>query len=291
VARCHRQAVESKILFCRSLVRGRCEQNPILKRIQTGIRDIHLTEMDPPLLPLFLLFFLLGTASGQDSGIWHAWEGEKKLIIVTTPDWNAVQGTLTRYERREREWIKVGEPIQVAVGRAGLGWDPALKRPSADRYPGPIKHEGDGRSPAGIFQLKQGTFGFANQLPGSHVYMPLTPSIECVDDPDSRYYGRIVDRASVDQVDWKSSEKMSSIPQYRWGVIVSYNMDQPVRGDGSCIFLHQWRGPTNGTSGCTAMSPEDIETLVHWINGQVQAVLVELPQPEYERLRTHWQLP
>ena len=119
----------------------------------------------------------------------------------------------------------------------------------------------------------------------------LTSSIECVDDPDSRYYGRIVDRASVDQVDWKSSEKMSSIPQYRWGVIVSYNMDQPVRGDGSCIFLHQWRGSTNGTSGCTAMSPEDIEALVHWMNGQVRAVLVQLPEPEYERLRTHWQLP
>ena len=112
-----------------------------------------------------------------------------------------------------------------------------------------------------------------------------------MDDPGSRYYGRIVDRASVDQVDWKSSEKMSSIPQYRWGVIVSYNMDQPVRGDGSCIFLHQWRGSTNGTSGCTAMSPEDIEALVHWMNGQVRAVLVQLPEPEYERLRSHWQLP
>jgi D-alanyl-D-alanine dipeptidase len=232
-------------------------------------------------------------AAPQDNAksIWRTWDVEKKLIVVTTPDWDAVQGTLTRYERRDREWIKVSEPIPVVVGHVGMAWDPALTRQSPGRYPGPIKHEGDGRSPAGAFQLKGGTFGFANQLPGSRMYMPLTPTIECVDDPNSRYYGSIVDRAKVDQVDWKSSEKMSTIPQYRWGVVVNYNTDQPVRGDGSCIFLHQWSGPANGTAGCTAMSPQDIEDLVHWANGEVRAVLVQLPRPEYERLRAHWQLP
>ncbi|MFL6439821.1 MAG: L,D-transpeptidase [Terriglobales bacterium] len=246
-----------------------------------------------------LLLLILATAAApqnQDGAIWRTWHNEKKLIVVTTPDWDAVQGTLTRYERRDREWIKVSEPIPVVVGHAGLAWDPALIRQSPDRYrrpsnPGPIKHEGDGRSPAGVFQLKDGAFGFASQLPGSHMYMPLTPTIECVDDPDSRYYGKIVDRARVDRVDWKSSEKMSSIPQYRWGVVVKYNTDHPVREEGSCIFLHQWSGPSSGTAGCTAMSPQDIEALVHWIIGDVRAVLVQLPRPEYQRLRVHWQLP
>jgi D-alanyl-D-alanine dipeptidase len=250
--------------------------------------------MYPQRLPVLLLLLLLplrGTAAPEDKSIWHAWEGEKKLIVVTTPDWAAIQGTLIRYERRGREWVKVGEPIPVVVGRAGLAWDPALTRESPGRYRGPVKHEGDGRSPAGVFPLKAGTFGFASELPGSRIYLPLTPTIECVDDPDSRYYGKVVDRAAVNQVDWKSSEKMSSIPQYRWGVIVNYNMDRPVRGDGSCVFLHEWSGPTNGTTGCTAMSPQNIEDLVHWVNGDVQAVLVELPKPEYLRLRTHWQLP
>jgi D-alanyl-D-alanine dipeptidase len=112
-----------------------------------------------------------------------------------------------------------------------------------------------------------------------------------VDDPDSRYYGKIVDRERVDRVDWKSSEKMSSIPQYRWGVVVNYNMDQPVRGDGSCIFLHQWSGPAKGTAGCTAMSANNIEQIVRWVNGDVRAVLVQLPEAEYRRLRIAWQLP
>lgn len=60
---------------------------------------------------------------------------------------------------------------------------------------------------------------------------------------------------------------MRSIPEYQWGVIVNYNMDKPVAGDGSCVFLHQWTGPASTTAGCTAMSPENIEDLIRWING------------------------
>ena len=255
------------------------------------VREIKLKTMNLRWLAVVLLLTLAGKASGQDKTIWRAWKGERKLIVVTTPDWNAVQGTLTRYERRGDVWVKVSEAIPVVVGRTGLAWDPMLKRQNPDRYSGPIKHEGDGRSPAGRFQLKRGTFGFANELPGSRIYMPLTPTIECVDDSNSRYYGRVVDRATVDQVDWKSSEKMRSIPEYRWGVIVNYNMDKPVAGDGSCVFLHQWTGPASTTSGCTAISPQNIEDLVRWVNGDGRAVLVQLPEIEYQRLRFHWQLP
>lgn len=219
------------------------------------------------------------------------WEGKTKLVLVVTPDWDAVQGTLTRYERQDREWIKVGGRTPVVIGHAGMAWDPALARRRPGRYVGAIKREGDGRSPAGVFQLKGQTFGFSKALPGSRLYTSLTPTIECVDDPDSRFYGKIIDRAKVDQVDWNSSEKMSSIPQYRWGVVVNYNTDHPVRGDGSCIFLHQWTGPDSGTAGCTAMSSRDIEDLVRWVDGEERAVLIQLPRPEYHRLRIYWKLP
>lgn len=253
--------------------------------------------MHTRLFRLFLIsaFATAAVSQASDKTIWRTWHDEKKLIVVVTPDWNAMQGALTRYERRDGEWIRVSEPIPIVVGRAGMAWDPALARQS-DRYlrsskSGPIKHEGDGRSPAGVFQLKGETFGFATTLPGALRYTQLTPTIECVDDPDSRYYGQIVDRAHVDQVDWKSSEKMSSIPQYRWGAVVNYNTDQPVRGDGSCIFLHQWSSPAGGTAGCTAMSPQNIEELVRWVGGEARAALLQLPRREYQRLRVRWQLP
>ena len=248
----------------------------------------------PTTMVLLLLAFVLVPPSGlvaQDNQVWRHWQGEKKLIVVTAPNWDAVKGKLVRYERRDGKWVRISEPIPIVVGKTGMAWDPALVRREPARYPGPVKHEGDGRSPAGIFPLKRGTFGFAASVPGSTNYIHLTPTIECVDDPDSHYYGKIVDRASTKNPDWRSSEKMSSIPQYRWGVTVNYNMDQPVRGDGSCVFLHQWSGPSNGTAGCTAMAPNNIEEIVHWIDGKSRAALVQLPELEYQRLRPHWQLP
>jgi hypothetical protein len=39
------------------------------------------------------------------------------------------------------------------------------------------------------------------------------------------------------------------------------------------------------------MPPDDIEHLVYWLKDDVRAVLVQLPKAEYQRLRTHWQLP
>jgi D-alanyl-D-alanine dipeptidase len=252
-------------------------------------------------MTIAILFLASGIAMPQ--GL-NRGPGGKKLIVVITPDWDSVQGTLTRYELKPKvvddrlqgmvtrwEWEKISEPIPVVVGRSGLAWDPELARQYPDLYPGPVKHEGDGRSPAGGFQLKRGTFGFASSLPGSRMYIPLTSAIECVDDPASHYYAQIVDRTQVDQVDWNSSEKMRSVPGYRWGVVVNYNMDNPVRGDGSCIFLHQWSGPASGTAGCTAMAANDIETIVGWVDGKERAVLVQLPKTEYNRLRKHWGLP
>ncbi len=218
-------------------------------------------------------------------------QSANKLIVVTTPDWNNLQGTLTRYERHGRRWKQIGDKIAIVVGKNGLGWDAALDRAHPDLYSGLVKHEGDGRSPAGVFLLDQGTFGFAPSLSEAGNYKSLTPTTECVDDVNSRYYGHVVDRLNVKDVDWNSSEKMREIPQYVWGAIVNYNLDHTVPGDGSCIFLHKWTNATTGTAGCTAMPIENIEAIVNWLTRKDHAILVQLPEPEYQRLRTQWQLP
>lgn len=217
--------------------------------------------------------------------------GANKVIVVATPNWNSVQGTLIRYERRGKKWKQVGAKVPVVVGKNGLAWDPALARGHSDLYPGPVKHEGDGRSPAGILPLNRGAFGFAPSLAETGIYRSLTPTTECVDDPASHYYGQVVDRLKINPVDWTSAEKMREVPQYVWGIIVNYNMDHPVPGDGSCIFLHKWSGPTEGTAGCTAMPAENIEVIVDWLGAKDNAVLVQLPEAEYRRFKTQWQLP
>ena len=230
--------------------------------------------------------------------------GSTQLIVVTTSNWDAVQGQLQRFERTtaRKRWRPVGEPIPIVVGRNGLGWgiglaaasDPNL-RVSSD----PVKKEGDGKSPAGIFDL--GTvFGYSAQpLPGLNVpYLALTESIECVDDVNSKYYNRIVDRSAV-AADWNSSEHMRDTGEsYRWGIVVDFNgtaatrnQNPPQPGGGSCVFLHIWHDQNPGTAGCTAMTQTDLETLLTWLDPRQRPLLLQLPVPAYRRLTHHWHLP
>jgi L,D-peptidoglycan transpeptidase YkuD (ErfK/YbiS/YcfS/YnhG family) len=215
----------------------------------------------------------------------------RQMLLSITPDWNAVSGELQRFELQDRTWQPVGPPISMVVGRHGLGWGLGL-HPLPQT--GPQKREGDGRSPAGIFAIES-TFGYAASEKMRNVNMPYvqcTTSLECVDDTNSTYYNQVLDRKSVPTPEWNSSEHMlMTNGQYRLGVVVSHNTDPAHPGGGSCIFMHIWLGPHIGTSGCTAMREGDIESVVSWLDLRDNPVLVQLPQKEYERLRTEWHLP
>jgi len=218
-----------------------------------------------------------------------------QILVVTTQDWDGVDGTLQVYERPNacKRWKTAGAPIPVVVGKKGLGWG-AEVIPDAGRRAasGPIKKEGDGKSPAGIFRLSA-AFGYAAQRPPEWKmpYMGITPSVECIDDAQSKFYNRVLDRAAV-APDWSSSEQMLRPDGlYRWGVMVDHNADPVTTGAGSCIFLHIWLGPGQGTTGCTAMSQELLEALLARLDPARKPLLVQLPRPQYKKLRRHWKLP
>ena len=226
------------------------------------------------------------------------------MMVVTTSGWSDVQGRLQRYQRAtaNEKWRPVGHPISVVVGKNGLGWgigviptEDARTRSASD----PVKREGDGKAPAGVFAL--GTaFGYAAQpLPGWRLsYLPLTSTIECVDDATSQHYNRIVDRSTVSP-DWNSSEHMRDAGQaYRWGVVVDLNgivsdanNPTPKPGAGSCVFLHIWHNSSQGTAGCTAMAQVELENLLTWLDPARKPLLVQLPRPAYQKLQDHWMLP
>ncbi len=224
-----------------------------------------------------------------------------QVIVVTTSGWNAVEGQLQRFERASvhEQWHPVGEPIAIVVGKNGLGWGIGSIADGPEVASGPVKKEGDGKAPAGIFEL--GTaFGYASQpLPGLRMaYLNLSPSIECVDDVASKHYNRIVDRSAVAS-DWNSSEHMRDTGEsYRWGMVVDHNgmvpgdsTSPPKPGAGSCIFLHIWRSHDQGTVGCTAMSQIHLETLLTWLDPARKPRLIQLPKPAYDQLSKRWMLP
>jgi len=211
--------------------------------------------------------------------------GAGQAIVVTTPGWNSVDGTLQRYEKSEGKWLPVGVRVPIVVGKNGLAWDGVAEPPKAE-----IKREGDGRSPAGIFTLGD-AFGFSPSAPDLKLsYRHLTDSIECVDDPSSSSYNELVDRQQLPSPDWNSSEKMRTVDQYQHGVIVNYN-DERLPGAGSCIFMHIWSGPGHGTAGCTAMEEETLLEMLSWLDPEKKPVIIQLPAKIYKDLKSSWSLP
>lgn len=224
-------------------------------------------------------------------------DASTQIIVVTTSDWSSVDGTLQRYERSRtaNKWSPVGSPVQIVVGKNGLGWGAgvmATDSPAIRAASDPVKKEGDGKAPAGVFSLSE-AFGYSSQ-PSSGTklpYVPLTTSVECVDDTSSKFYNRVLDRGSVTP-DWNSSEHMlRSDELYRWGIVVDHNSNPRQAGAGSCIFMHIWRGPGQGTVGCTAMPQEQLEAILAWLDPSRKPLLVQMPAQVYRRVQEKWKLP
>jgi L,D-peptidoglycan transpeptidase YkuD (ErfK/YbiS/YcfS/YnhG family) len=226
-----------------------------------------------------------------------AFSGSTQMVVVTASDWNSSQGTLQRYERERpgNSWKAVGEPITVVVGKNGLGWGSGLISIDSLRGPNdPVMQEGDGKAPAGVFRLSK-AFGYsAQEQPGWKMpYVGLTPSIECVDDTNSKFYNTLVDTKIISP-DWGSHENehmLRSDDLYRWGILVEHNTNPATPGGGSCIFMHIWRGPGQPTVGCTAMPQADLESLLGWLDPDRKPLLVQLPAAQYQALRHRWHLP
>jgi L,D-peptidoglycan transpeptidase YkuD (ErfK/YbiS/YcfS/YnhG family) len=182
-----------------------------------------------------------------------AFHNATQLVVVTTPDWDSISGQLRRFVRADAhsQWHADGAATPIVVGKTGLAWGVGLdERAEAAE---PHKHEGDGRSPAGIFPVEE-AFGFsaADSVPWVHMpYVRLTPTVECVDDTASVHYNAVVDRSKVSRVDWKSSEHMQRVGQYRLGAVIGYNDSPAVKGRLLHLLPHLGRSThSNGRMHC-----------------------------------------
>lgn len=212
-----------------------------------------------------------------------------QAVVVTTDDWTTTSGEAQAYERKDpkSKWKAVGKEFEIVVGRNGLAW----AQDSAPETASDFKKEGDGKSPAGMFPLTF-AFGKAGSITSKLSYRKIEDQTECVDDPESTHYNKVVGRLQVGIFDWSSSEKMASItPEYDLGVFVGYNSYPVVKGNGSCIFLHIWKDARSPTSGCTAMARNDLERIVDWLDPTKNPYLVQMPEGEYSRYKKAWNLP
>ncbi len=262
----------------------------MLKTIAEGAT---LEFMRRVLLTLFAFAAFAGTCT---AAVAQPLQNCGQLLVVTTSSWSAPSGAMSIFERDSNgSWRQRGSKCDVRIGRAGLGWGRGIVETKS--LSGPRKREGDDKAPAGIFRLGS-VFGSKRET--KMPFIRLSKDIVCVDDPDSQYYNRIVDASKIrppsprlrraSPRDWRHAEQLFGVDVYKWGVFVEHNVPPKPRA-GSCIFLHVWKTSRTSTSGCTAMSEQNLISIIHWLDPKKHPLLVQLPRPVYDGSRSKWNLP
>lgn len=180
----------------------------------------------------------------------------QKIILVLSSNWVSPHATLSFWQKLEKNiWKKQEKNYTVSIGRNGLGLGDEWSNYKIGLN-APIKKEGDGKTPLGLFLLGR-KFGKqpAEIFNQQENYLLLNQGTECVDDVESPYYNQIVETTQGNLLvtkNWKSSEAMMKEPLYDQGITVNYQ-SSASRKAGSCIFIHLEDSKKTGTSGCIAM--------------------------------------
>jgi len=215
------------------------------------------------LLLLCLLFISLNAQKVPKSG---------QLLVVSSPSWSSPKASLQAYVYAKGAWRKWGKAFEVFIGRKGLAWGKGLhKIPQTAKY---IKKEGDGKAPAGIFELTS-AFGYA-PFNITYPYKVYDKNYHCVDDENSKYYNKIINTKNIKK-DYQSYEKMKMKNNYyEYGLVVNHNgirkNERSQKGAGSCIFIHI---KNKATAGCTAMNKSQMKKILKWLNPKVNPLLVQ----------------
>lgn len=193
----------------------------------------------------------------------------QQIILVVSENFKVTKATLYCYEDNK----KVLQNIEVNLGRNGLGWGLGKVKIEVQKDE-PIKKEGDGKAPAGIFELLS-TFGYKKRQNFNLDYQYLSKQLICVDDSSSQYYNKII---KLPKDTPKSFEIMRrDDKQYKLGVVVAHNTEQKNQA-GSCIFLHVHKHKNAPTAGCTSMSLDNMKKINMWLDRDKNPILIQVPR-------------
>lgn len=193
-----------------------------------------------------------------------------RTMVFVQADRDGPDATLRRMERDETgRWKQVGDIVSARVGRAGLGLGIGLQQPvRTGLMP---KVEGDGKAPAGVFDV--GTAFGAGEKPfeGPWPWRVADEHARWVDDSDSEEYNTW---KKAGEGDWSSAERLSN---YNLALVVEHNLPVREPGAGSAIFVHDWSLDYGGTLGCTGIERDQMMELLAWLDLESKPILVQLP--------------
>ncbi|MEM7697629.1 MAG: L,D-transpeptidase family protein [Verrucomicrobiota bacterium] len=216
----------------------------------------------------------------------------KQLLVGIASNWDSSYVTLTLYEKKPLGWRAIGSPWKGRLGRNGLAWGRGLHPvPSGAK----MKREGDGRAPAGVFDLG-GAWGYASSIRKSPNlnYVQVTSRDLWYEDVSSPYYNQY---RRLEHEPRTSSEKKAQMKQGDYAhalkLFIAHNAyPNATPGMGSSIFFHIWRnGGGSPTAGCTTMPKEKLEQFIAQLQPEARPIYVLLPQAEYDQVKKSWKLP
>jgi len=208
---------------------------------------------------LVSLFFIF-TAFAQAGGC-------EQLVVIVANELNSTTASLQRYEKAG-EWHKIGDTVAVTLGRSGLGWEGVRQ---------PQKREGDGRSPAGVFDIGS-TFGYSVETNSTMPYLHAHEKLICVDDVDDRFYNKMaLYNPSMPPKSFENMRRNDDL--YRHGAVIEYNR-LGEKGRGSCIFFHLNRPDYRPTSGCSALDEKPLLEMLRWLDPAKNPKLLQIPKSE-----------
>lgn len=180
-----------------------------------------------------------------------------QIIFVINDGYGKTTAKLYAYEKSGNQWQQMLEIIDVNIGRKGFA--------EID-----LKREGDGKTPSGNFLLGP-VFGYEPQIDTKLEYHQSTKDDFWVDDVDSEQYNTWV----KGKPNAKSFEKMVlDNDLYKYLIVIQYNTNPIIKGNGSAIFMHVWRDYNKPTAGCVSMSEENIVKLLKWLDPSKKPAIV-----------------
>lgn len=193
-------------------------------------------QAQPPLLTQYI----------QSFGVTYSELSFSQLILVIAGGSDA---TVYCYDKSETGIWTVNSDIGSVYGHVGKNGVSASKR------------EGDGCTPIGLYPIGF-SFGIYPKPDTAMEYKRITDRSYWVDDPGSGHYNEWVEGDG--NVDWSSAEKLSEYKNsYAYAVVIEYNMDPIVPGDGSAIFFHCGEKPT---VGCVSVPQQKVLQILKWLN-------------------------
>ncbi|ADH98495.1 S-layer homology domain-containing protein [Salisediminibacterium selenitireducens] len=163
------------------------------------------------------------------------------------------RATVTYWKKDPYVWTKVRKTTNGFVGINGVS---------------ETKREGDRNAPVGSFRMP---FAFGTDNPGTKMpYKPITNRSYWISNVNDPHYNTWQERSSSHAHD---EHLIRYRDQYKYAMAIDYNMDNPIPGKGSAIFLHVSNGTP--TLGCVSVPESMMRYFMQELGANTGIIIVE----------------